>query len=132
MWIQFNAYEMEITSLSKWYRRENGRGKNAFYKISHITSHDAYNQKRGVCVYVWIFHHHDNAISFYVAVWKSFSPLFFTFDCHFLKEFNLMKKKNQLNFQRQALTKLISSATLFRGNSLNLKQQWISRVVWAS
>lgn len=34
-----------------------------------------------------------------------------------------MKKKNQLNFQRQALTKLISSATLFRGNSLNLKQQ---------
>ena len=28
-----------------------------------------------------------------------------------------------------ALTKLISSATLFRGNSLNLKQQWISRRV---
>lgn len=100
---------MEITSLSKWYRRENGRGKNAFYKISHITSHDAYNQKRGVYVYVWNFHHHDNAISFYVAVWKSFSPLFFTFDCHFLKEFNLMKKKSikfstssthQINFQR--------------------------------
>lgn len=50
-------------------------------------------------------------------------PLFFYLRLSLFKGIQFNEEKNQLNFQRQALTKLISSATLFRGNSLNLKQQ---------